>query len=76
MNLLDNETIAGTVVYYNVELIKTLKNWQVLVNNEPVLITTNKSKARRVYDKYSAIMKQQEIRKRGRTHRRGKRTLW
>jgi ribosomal protein S21 len=75
MNLLDNETIAGTVVYCSVELIKTSKSWQVLVNKEPVLITTNELKARRVYDKYSAIMKQQEIRKRGRTHQRGKRTL-
>jgi hypothetical protein len=61
---------------YGVDLIKTLKSWQVLVNKEPVLITTNEEKARRVYDKYSAIMKQQEIRKRGRTHQRGKRTLW
>lgn len=71
----DFKAIDGIVIFTSVRLRENINEFQVLVNENVVVRTTNEWAAKHFYSIYESMAKQQEIRKRGRVHRRGRRML-
>lgn len=75
-NLDDCKLVDGIVVFNSVSLVETINGFKVLVNGDVVFRTKHKRSADYLCQIYKSIAKQQEIRRRGRVHRRGRRRIY
>lgn len=71
----DYKNIDGIVVFTSVRLRETINEFQVLVNDLVIMRTKSEAVAEHYYSIYESMVRQQEIRRRGRVHRRGRRVL-